>query len=139
MLEKNMLNENYFLFLLNEENWKIVKNTNIIGTDKKDAFNEIKPRDKILVYLTGASEIKALYEVIEKYEDTSELFINKESPYRFSLNPIKFFDQKSDFHTLISRLDFIDNKEYWYSFLGGIKGTRKISLKDFNVIIKMLA
>lgn len=139
MLEKNMLNENYFLFLLNEENWKIVKNTNIIGTDKKDAFNEIKPRDKILVYLTGASEIKALYEVIEKYEDTSELFINKESPYRFSLNLIKFFDQKSDFHTLISRLDFIDNKEYWYSFLGGIKGTRKISLKDFNVIIKMLA
>jgi predicted RNA-binding protein len=110
-----------------------------VGTDKIEAFKEIKRKDKILLYLTGASEIKGLYEVIEKYEDKSQLFVEKEYPYRFRLNPIKFFDQKSDFHTLISNLDFIENKDYWFSFLGGIKGTRKISLKDFNVIIKMLA
>jgi predicted RNA-binding protein len=134
-----MLNENYYLFLVTKKNWEIVKNKNIVGTDKIEAFKEIKRKDKILLYLTGASEIKGLYEVIEKYEDKSELFVEKEYPYRFRLNPIKFFDQKSDFHTLISNLDFIENKDYWYSFLGGIKGTRKISLKDFNVIIKMLA
>ncbi|TXT55463.1 MAG: hypothetical protein BAJALOKI2v1_680009 [Promethearchaeota archaeon] len=133
-----MSSENYYLFLLTEKNWKITKTTNIIGTDNLETFSRIKQRDKVLVYITGISEIKALYEVIEKYEDPEDLFIDKKYPYRFRLNVIKFFDQKSDFHTLISRLDFIENKEYWYSFLGGIKGTRKLSLRDFNVIVKML-
>ncbi|MBY9007444.1 MAG: EVE domain-containing protein [Candidatus Lokiarchaeota archaeon] len=131
-------NVNYFLFIVSQKNWEIIKSDKIIGTDNQKTFKKIMSNDKILVYINGISEIKALYNVIEKYEDHDQLFIDRNYPYRFKINEIEFFDEKIDFKELVHKLKFIKNKDKWYTHIGGLKGATQISLRDYTALIKAL-
>lgn len=129
---------NYYLFIVQESNWDIVKSGNIIGTDNKDIYDEIKANDKILVYVSGISQIKGLYEVVSKYKENIAIFEGKIRPYRFKLNLIEFFEDRSEFKDLVPKLNFIENKEKWYTHLGGIKGVKALTLRDYTAMIKSL-
>ncbi|MBY8983411.1 MAG: EVE domain-containing protein [Candidatus Lokiarchaeota archaeon] len=134
-----MLNNiNYFLFIVSEKNWEIIKSNNIIGTDNKKTYKQILTNDKILVYINRISEIKALYNVLGKYEDHEQLFVDRNYPYRFEISEIEFFDEKIDFKELVPKLKFIKNKEKWYTHIGGSKGATQISLRDYTTLIKAL-
>lgn len=129
---------NYYLFIIDKPYWDIVKSGNIIGSDSKKIYNKINENDKILIYVSGLSEIKALYEIVSKYKEETPLFPEKNLPFRFKLNLIELFEHKSEFRDLIHKLDFIENKEKWYTHLGGIQGVKPLSLRDFTAIIKTL-
>ncbi|MFO7796419.1 MAG: hypothetical protein ACQERB_08490 [Promethearchaeati archaeon] len=128
----------YYLFIIDQLNWQIVKSGNIIGTNNETIYNQIGENDKILVYVSGISEIKALYEVISKYKENVSLFHNKNYPFRFQLSLIKFFEDKTKFKDLVNKLQFIENKEKWYTHLGGIKGITELSLRDYTALIRSL-
>ena len=128
----------YYLFIIDQLNWQIVKSGSIIGTNNETIYNQIGENDKILVYVSGISEIKALYEVISKYKEEVPLFHNKNYPFRFQLNLIKFFEDKTNFKDLVNKLQFIENKEKWYTHLGGIKGITELSLRDYTALIRSL-
>jgi len=128
----------YYLFIIDQLNWQIVKSGSIIGTNNETIYNQIGENDKILVYVSGISEIKALYEVISKYKEEVPLFHNKNYPFRFQLNLIKFFEDKTQFKDLVHKLKFIENKEKWYTHLGGIKGITELSLRDYTALIRSL-
>ncbi|TFF93007.1 MAG: EVE domain-containing protein [Promethearchaeota archaeon] len=128
----------YYLFIINQLNWQIVKSGNIIGTNNETIYNQVEKNDKILVYVSGISEIKALYEIISKYKEDVSLFHNKNYPFRFQLNLIKFFEDKTKFKDLVNKLQFIQNKEKWYTHLGGIKGITELSLRDYTALIRSL-
>lgn len=128
----------YYLFIIDQINWQIVKSGSIIGTNNETIYNQIGENDKILVYVSGISEIKALYEVISKYKEEVSLFHNKRYPFRFKLNLIEFFEKETHFKDLVHKLKFIENKEKWYTHLGGIKGITELSLRDYTALIRSL-
>ena len=128
----------YYLFIVDQSNWQIVKSGNVIGTNNETIYNEIGKNDKILVYVSGISEIKALYEVVSKFKEEGSLFNNKNYPFRFQLNLIKFFEHVTHFKELVPKLQFIENKEKWYTHLGGIKGITELSLRDYTALIRTL-
>lgn len=133
-----MKEENYFMFLVDIKNWKIVETKNIVGTENASTFQIIKPKDKILIYIIRLSEIRALYEVVSTFVDSKRLFSGRIYPYRVELKLIKKFEEKVNFKDIISKLDFIKNKQKWHGYLFGIRGIRKLSLKDFNTILENL-
>ncbi len=126
------------MFIMSEKNWKIIESENIIGTDSRRIFNQILSSDKILVYVNGISEIKALYNVVRKYKDKTPIFDKKIFPYRFEVNQIEFFNECIDFKNIVPKLKFIKNKEKWYTHIGGLKGATQISLRDYTAMIKAL-
>jgi len=129
---------NYYLFIIDKSNWDIVNSGNIIGTDDEKIYNKINENDKILIYVSGLSKVKALYEVISKYEEETPLFQGKNYHYRIKLNLIEYFEVKAEFKDLVPKLDFIENKERWYTHLGGIKGVKALTLRDYTAMIKSL-
>ncbi|MEJ2252551.1 MAG: hypothetical protein P8Y97_23180 [Candidatus Lokiarchaeota archaeon] len=132
-----MTDSNYFIFIINPKAWEIIKKEELIGTYRKDIYDKIRRKDKILIYVTEISEIDALYEVEDKIKlDKKVPKLN--SPYLLKISLIKYFEKKPDFKKIIQKLDFIKNKEKWYSHLAGVKGIKELSLKDFTAIIKFL-
>lgn len=129
---------NYYLFIIDKSNWDIVNSGNIIGTDDEKIYNKINEGDKLLIYVSGISKVKALYEAISKYEEETPLFQDKNYPYRIKLNLIEYFEAKAEFKDLVPKLDFIENKERWYTHLGGIKGVKTLTLRDYTAMIKSL-
>ncbi|MEJ2277806.1 MAG: hypothetical protein P8Y70_08685 [Candidatus Lokiarchaeota archaeon] len=132
-----MTNSNYFIFIISPKEWEIIRKEQLIGTDRKDIYDKIRSKDKILIYVTEISEIDALYEVENKIQlDKIEPKLN--SLYLLKISLIKYFEKKPDFKKIIQKLDFIKNKEKWYSHLAGVKGIKELSLKDFTAVIKFL-
>ncbi|MEJ2252430.1 MAG: hypothetical protein P8Y97_22560 [Candidatus Lokiarchaeota archaeon] len=105
-----MTNSNYFIFIISPKEWEIIRKEQLIGTDRKDIYDKIRSKDKILIYVTEISEIDALYEVENKIQlDKIEPKLN--SLYLLKISLIKYFEKKPDFKKIIQKLDFIKNKK----------------------------
>lgn len=136
---------NYWISIVNSENWKIIKNKNIWGVSKRNEkiISQVKERDKIIFYIIKEKVIAGIYEVVSDiYEDHNILFEptwdSKEVfPYRIKLKPIKIAKEPLQIKSLISDLEFIQNKEYWGSHFFG-KAMKKIPKQDFFLLSKIM-
>ena len=125
----------YWMFIITEENWKTVKETNIIGSDYKDKIEKIDIGDKIIVYIKNPHcKITGLYEVLSRFHDNSKFFKKGVYAFRLKLKPLEILDKPIDFRKLISKLKFIKNKQKWYLHLYGIRGVKELSKMDFDLI-----
>ena len=132
-----MKSSNYYIFILSPKEWEKVKKEQVIGTDRKDVYDKIRSSDKILIYVTEISEINALFEVEYKLK-ANDIDTSINYPYLLKISLIKYFEKTPDFKKIVEKLDFIKNKEKWYSHLAGVRGIKELSLRDYTAIIRFL-
>ena len=126
-----------WLFIINQQNWEIVRKNNIIGTKYKKKESIIKKNDSIIIYVKFPScWIVGEYKLILKYQDREKLFHGEIYPFRLNLEPIKILKHPIHFKSLINRLDFIRNKKKWFTHLFGNGGIKQLSIKDYETISK---
>ena len=126
----------YWLFIINSENWKVVKKTNIIGSNYENKTEPINKDDIIVVYaVRPISSILATYRVLSKFTENKNIFNKKIYPYRLKMEPIKILKTPVLFKDLVNKFSFIKNKDSWQSYLFGVRGVRELALKDYNIIL----
>ena len=133
---------NYWICIINRENWEIVKDKNIWGVSEKYKYmaSEIKIGDKMVFYITKEMIFEGIYEAVsEVYQGKNKIFESITTdkielfPYRIKIIPIKVAKEPVEIKALISNLEFITNKKTWYSYLFG-RAMRKLSKKDYEII-----
>ena len=122
----------YWMFIINEENWEVVKNKNVIGTRHKYKYDKINIGDSIFIYIIRPlSALVGLFLVNSKFEDNKEIFGKIIFPFRLELNPIKILKKPAKFKVHINKISFIRNKAGWHRYLFGSKGIRELPEKDY--------
>ncbi len=131
--------KNYWMFIINQENWEIVKKTNIVGSKYINKVKSITKNYIIVVYIIKPlCSIVGMFGVVENYTDSKSLFKGGLYPYRLKLTPIKVLKNPVNIKTLINRLIFIKNKKKWNGHFFGVKGVRKLVKKDFETIKEVI-
>lgn len=141
----NTLNKdvNYWLCVVDEDNWPIVKEKGIWGVSSKCArklkkllFSKVKRNDVMVFYVKPRKVIGGIYKATSGiYKDTTRIFNNGNGevyPYRIRLKPLLVPDEPVDFRKLVPKLKFIRNKHNWGMYLK--TSIRLLGDKDFRTI-----
>jgi predicted RNA-binding protein len=124
------------MFIINQENWEVVKKTNVIGSNNKNKVDLIQKDDLIIIYaIRPLSSILGAYKVITKKNEKKVNFSGGSYPYQLKLEPIEILKEPIGIISIVDKLDFIKRKDKWHTYLFGVKGIRKLSKKDYDKII----
>ncbi len=124
------------MFIINKENWEVVKKTNIIGSNRKKKVGLINKDDLVIVYsIRPLSSIMGSFKVKSRNTEKKTIFSGGLYPYRLNLEPIIILKKPIKLKSLIDKLYFIKRKEKWHIYLFGVKGIRELSKIDYNTII----
>ncbi len=134
---------NYWICILNRENFNIVIQKQIWGVSEryKNYLTKVKVGDRLIFYITKESVFCGYSEV------ASDAFINEEDifmpiktdikqkfPFRIKIKPVILFEQMTPIKPLILKLDFITHKKrFQVHFMG--KAMIPIAEKDISTII----
>jgi predicted RNA-binding protein len=150
---KNKYMTQYWLCILDRENWKIVKHEKVWGVadHHKNAISRTEMGDKLLFYgvlqkINGQqfkSTILGRAEVASGvFKDTRRIFRsdsvrkrNEIFPLRIRLLNLESFKEEIPFKPLIPELEFIKNKKKWGGHIQG-SAMRTIPGRDFERIIR---
>ena len=125
------------MFIINKENWEVVKKTNIIGSNRRNKVGLISKDDLVIVYsIRPLSSIMGSFKVKSRNSEKKTIFSGGLYPYRLNLEPINILKEPIKMKSLIDKLNFIKRKEKWHTYLFGVKGIRELSKKDYDTIIK---
>lgn len=146
----------YWIITVTEENWQVVKSTNIYGAPEtqisRSAHNLIKPGDIIIFYVRkkgsknlGGKFVGAFKVVSDWYRDDKPLWPDEtregkvKYPWRVKLEPIRL--GVADFKELVPKLKFIEKKDRAQAYLVGTPANlrRPISEQDAMTIIESLS
>ena len=127
----------YWLCILTPDNYEVVRDKLVWGvTDRHvNAISQVKPGDKLVMYVIGEKRIKGIYEVIsEPYRDETEIFKGGVFPNRVKLKPVKLNDEGIDIRNLVPKLRIFKRKDrFWAGVLRG-KAMVELSEEDFWTI-----
>ncbi len=126
----------FWIFNVDQKNWEIIKKHNIIGSKYKIRLEKVNISDIIFVYV-----IRPLSSIIGKFSVISNCYLDRQIffygdfySYRIDLKPIKLLKTPLNIKNIIHELDFIKNKEKWFTHFFGGRGIRELSKKDFETI-----
>ena len=140
---------NYWLCILNRENFEAVKKKKVWGVSErhKNQIYKTKVGDKLAFYLI--SEVKGKERLESAIggvaEVASEVFVDRKKifpsakvegevyPYRIRIKSLKVFKPEKPFKPLIGKLNFITNKKFYSGHLVG-KAMRTIPKEDFEIL-----
>lgn len=140
----------YWLCITNRANWKVIKEKNIWGVQKRNrnTIAKVKSGDKLVIYIKQEREDKEILEpkivgifevVSEPYEDSTRIFKahvpNETYPLRVKIKPVKLGEL--EFKPLIPKLKFITNKKKWSGHLMG-RAMRELPEEDYKLIESLL-
>jgi predicted RNA-binding protein len=134
----------FWLYITNLENWKITKQTDILGASAKHktVLSRVKESDKCLIYVkreviageTIDSNIVAEYEIASTiFEDSKKMFVTPQDqlhetyPLRLRLELVRVFEPPIKFKPLIQSLSFLPNKTKW---TGPIRGKAMVQIPE---------
>lgn len=140
----------YWLCILNETNWNVVKSKGIWGVSErhKNTIEKVEIGDKLVFYLVQEktdkgvlpSRIAGIGEAVSKvFKDSSRIFSSKgfssseTFPYRIRVKLELVLEKPLEFKPLIPKLTFIKNKEKWTGHIMG-KAMRRIPKEDYETI-----
>ena len=124
------------MFIINQENWEVVKKTNIIGSNNRNKVDLINKDDLIIVYaIRPLSSILGSFRVISKKIEKKVNFSGGSFPYQLKMDPIEILKEPIDIKSIADKLEFIKRKDKWNTYLFGVKGIRELSKKDYDTII----
>ena len=123
------------MFIINKENWEVVKKTNIIGSNRKNKVGLIIKDDLVIIYsIRPLSSIMGSFKVKSRNSEKKTIFSGGLYPYRLNLEPINILKEPIKIKSLVDKLSFIKRKEKWHSYLFGVKGIRELSKRDYEAI-----
>ncbi|MFA4877048.1 MAG: EVE domain-containing protein [Methanoregula sp.] len=141
----------YWLAITNHENWDIVKKKNIWGVAKRHlkTIERVKEGDTLLIYVSRKEidrhkfspvVITGVFEITSSvFQNYSPLFKTPDNmkkeifPYRIKLKTKNIFKEPIEFKSLVPKLNFIKNKEFWGLHIRG-RAMRSITEEDYNLI-----
>jgi len=150
-LKGGNMEPNYWLCILNRENFESVKKNKVWGVSErhKNQIHRTKVGDKLAFYLI--SEVKGKERLEPAIggiaEVASEVFVNKRKifpsakiegevyPYRIKIKNLEVFKPEKPFKPLIEKLNFITNKKKYSGHLIG-RAMRAIPREDFELLVK---
>ena len=134
----------YWLCVVNEENWRIVKEKLVWGVSDryKRKMEELEEGDFVAFYVRP-KKLGGIFKAASKpYVDKKPIFSSEGFrtgevfPNRVKIEPVLVPEEPVPFEPLIGRLKFIRNKEKWTGHLRG--AMRQIPEEDFEVLREAL-
>lgn len=134
----------YWLCVVNEENWKVVKNKNVWGVSEKyrKSLGAVEIGDFLTFYVKKSKVGGIFVTFSEPFISTEKLYASADPkkqkiyPHRIRLRPVVVPEKLKDFKPLIPELKFIVNKKKWF---GSIRlAMRTIPKEDFELIKNFL-
>jgi predicted RNA-binding protein len=131
--------KNYWFFVTDEKNWKIIKKNKMYAVKEKylKQFNLIHVGDVVAVYVKR-KKIGGIFSIESKEESAKALFGDKEYKYKINLKKnyiSKYPLEVSDM--LIKRISIFKNINRWGTVLMG-RAIIKIKKEDTDYINKLL-
>jgi len=137
----------YWVCVTTEENWKIIRKSNIWGVPERARriIENVEPGDMLAIYVIQTrlrdkivpSRFVGIFEASSKpFYDESKLFVKykgKAFPYRIRLKPVRIFHKPLYVKSLVPRLSFIRNKRFWTVYFR--RAMFEIPKEDFATII----
>lgn len=129
-----------------EENWPVVKNRKIWGTNKKMQTEKILRDDVLIFYITKTGMFGGIFRVISEWRSADSPIFPDECnrnkvlyPFQCDLEQVLIGD--AVFNELIQKLSITKNKEYPYLVLqtsrsGSGNHGKPISIEDYEIIEK---
>mgnify|MGYP000518808956 CR=1 FL=1 len=113
----------YWLCILTPENYKTVKEKLVwaVKDRHKNVIAQVKPGDKLVMYVIGEKKIKGIYEVTsELYREETEIFWDGIFPNRVRIKPLKLNDEGIDIKELVPELKLFKRTDAkWAEILRG--------------------
>ncbi len=134
----------YWLCVTNERNWNVVKKRKVWGVPARNErlIKRVKKGD-FLVFYVSPKRIGGIFRVVsEPFFDDSALFSsegfssNERFPHRVKIEPVAVPKKFVEFDPLITKLDFIVNKERWTGYLR--RAMLSIPEKDYKTIYEVV-
>lgn len=135
-----------WLCILNESNWRIVKNKNIWGVSNRHAqlIRHVKEGDSLVFYIKGLYEVAGIFEVVSSpFQDSKRIFnangFDQKERFkdRVRIQEKIVPSEPFDFRALIPDLELFKRKDRWGPRLQG-RAMIKLSDQDFHLIRKAL-
>ena len=129
----------YWIFITNEDNWKIIRDNEIYGFNEKTKrdSNKLSVGDLVVIYIKGKL-IGGIFEIISLNEQTKIKFKESDYPYKIKLRKIFVPNHPLEFtKDMINQISIFKNKIRWGTILMG-RATKEIEKTDFHYIKKIL-
>lgn len=135
----------YWVFSVTQENWETSRKHNIWAVSSDRLKSLIMSGDCMLLYVKGTKEFQGAYEFIEDWYIAKEPIWEDEKetrkilyPHQIKIKPIQLGN--ANVQKLVSKLGFIENKEFWSVYLMGTPAnwSKPIDKTDFELIVEEL-
>jgi len=126
------------ILIINEENWKVLLNENIMGFGGKWGkiyYPKIQENDNCIFYIGKKIGLSGVFMVISKNPKKEVKWKTGKYELLISLKPIFIPEKPISVINHLDKLDFIKNKNHWGSYF---RFPRFISDKDYNSILKLM-
>lgn len=127
-----------FLFMVSENNWKIIDKNHIMGISgrwAKNLFPKLKNGDNCIIYVTRISVISGAFKIISKNLKNRIKWSNGSYDFLFKLEPIIIPKKPLSIKDHIENLKFIKNKNQWFQHF---RSPKEISDEDFKYILDQI-
>ncbi|MBW2703470.1 MAG: hypothetical protein JRF33_21845 [Deltaproteobacteria bacterium] len=137
---------NHWLDLFTGTTWdefqKFGSNVSGFRKSKAKAFDQIKPGDIFLCYMTGVQRWVGALEILGPSDDESEIWSIDEFPVRFAVKPIILLDAEHGvpMAKLEGKVSFFEDASMKGKYKGFVRGSPRLfkPAKDAKVIMKLL-
>ena len=134
----------YWLCVVNEENWRIVKEKLVWGvSDRYKRKMEQLEEGDMLAFYVRPKRLGGIFRAVSKpYVDKKPIFSSEGFregevfPNRVKIEPVLVPEEPVPFEPLIGQLGFIKKKDKWTGYLRG--AMRQIPEEDFKVLEEAL-
>ena len=136
----------YWLCVVNEENWNVVKKRNVWGIPEKRGrlqIEAVKPGDYLIFYVMP-KRIGGIFRVVsEPFESKEKIFSWADFgraevfPHRVKLEPNLIANQPVSVEKLIGKLSFTKGRKHWSTSLR--RAMLQIVKADYESIYALLA
>ena len=123
----------YWLFVTNEENWKIIKEKEIYGFNEKSKkdLDRLNVGDLIICYIIG-KHIGGAFKITSLKEDTNIKFKIQDYPFKIKIKKIIIPKEPIDFtERMVEEISIFKNLNRWGTILMG-RATKEITKQDYE-------
>ena len=138
-LSNYMANQRYWLFVTNNDNWKVVRDNDIYGFNdrtKKD-LEKLNLGDLAVIYIKGKN-IGGIFEITSLNEQTNIKFKVEDYPYKIKLRKICVPRMPVEFDkNMVGKISIFKDKVHWGTILMG-RATKEITKQDYDYFREIL-
>lgn len=128
----------YFIFIINKENWEIVKKKEVMGLGGLWGgrfYPKIKENDKCVIYIIKESVFSGIFEIISRNFNQKIKWNTGEYEYIFKLKRMIIPNKPVLVKEHINKLNFIRNKNNWHCYF---RFPKSIEEEDFKYISSIM-